>query len=332
MRPSGPAAFRLQLSQSFNGVASFSGPLIASKYFFSGGNESNLTNVQFVYMAVAGLGAALALAFIFTRLPEVSEAELQAEADEAAEALAGSDTDGQLAKPFYKQTRPILGFIAQFAYVGAQVTVGTFFINYAHESAGYTDAAAANLLSYALITFTVFRFIATALLTVFSAPLLLAVAAAVSALLIAIIGSIHGTGGVIALIILYATMSLQYPVIFVISTENLGRHTRAAAALLVMGVAGGAVFPPAQGAIADGHGTRVSMWLSFPAFLYVAAFATWVWIKKGRKVMLQAELAWQAEQLVGHAGVRDVERPAASYEEKGDASKIETSQLEYVRG
>jgi FHS family L-fucose permease-like MFS transporter len=45
------AAFRLQLSQSFNGIASFAGPFIASKYFFSGSNASNLTNVQWVYLA-----------------------------------------------------------------------------------------------------------------------------------------------------------------------------------------------------------------------------------------------------------------------------------------
>jgi len=47
------AAFRLQLSQSFNGIASFAGPFIASKYFFSDGNSSNLTNVQWVYLAVS---------------------------------------------------------------------------------------------------------------------------------------------------------------------------------------------------------------------------------------------------------------------------------------
>jgi FHS family L-fucose permease-like MFS transporter len=52
-KPEG-AAFRLQFSQSFNGIASFAGPFIASKYFFSGGNSNNLTNVQWVYLAVSG--------------------------------------------------------------------------------------------------------------------------------------------------------------------------------------------------------------------------------------------------------------------------------------
>jgi FHS family L-fucose permease-like MFS transporter len=42
------ASIRLQFCQSWNGVASFVGPLIASKFFFSGSNANNLTNVQYV--------------------------------------------------------------------------------------------------------------------------------------------------------------------------------------------------------------------------------------------------------------------------------------------
>lgn len=69
-------------------------------------------------------------------------------------------------KPLYKEWNMICGFIAQFCYVGAQVTIATFFINYAHSNGGYTDAKASQMLSYALITFTVGRFIATAIATV----------------------------------------------------------------------------------------------------------------------------------------------------------------------
>lgn len=67
------ASARLQFCQSFNSVASFIGPLIASKYFFSGENANNLTNVQFVYMAVAIAGVAVAILFAFSKLPEISE-------------------------------------------------------------------------------------------------------------------------------------------------------------------------------------------------------------------------------------------------------------------
>jgi FHS family L-fucose permease-like MFS transporter len=96
--PSG-AAFRLQLSQSFNGIASFAGPFIASKYFFSGDNANNLTNVQWVYLAVALMGAFIAFLFAITKLPETSEAELEEQVQAAAEM---SGTDAATDQPFYK--------------------------------------------------------------------------------------------------------------------------------------------------------------------------------------------------------------------------------------
>ncbi|KAL7411828.1 major facilitator superfamily domain-containing protein [Mrakia frigida] len=323
MRPAATAALRLQFSQAFNGVASFSGPLIASKYFFTEGNNDDLGTVGYVYLAVAGLGATLALFFVLIKLPEVSEEELQAQADEDAEAAGKADS--QLSKPFIKQLRPILGFVAQFMYVGAQVTIGTFFLNYAHESGGYTDSKASQLLSYALIIFTVFRFVATALLTVFSASFLLLVNAVLCALLVALIGSLKGSGGVICLIAIYATMAIQYPVIFVVSTENLGRHTRRAAALLVMGVSGGAVFPPLQGAIADSYNTRVSMWVSFVPFIYVALFSAWIWRQKGMKFTLRAETRVRDELLSHGQVVREPSPVANEKNEKGD----DLDQIEY---
>ena len=58
------AARRLQFCQSWNGVASFIGPLIASHAFFNGANENSLTNVQYVYLAVACAGTAVNILFI----------------------------------------------------------------------------------------------------------------------------------------------------------------------------------------------------------------------------------------------------------------------------
>lgn len=114
MPPAGVANFRLQFSQSFNGVASFTGPLIASKYFFTGENANNLTNVQWVYLAVSGLGVSVATAFFFTKLPEVSEEQLEQE----AEALADTQgADPQTLKPFWKQTRALTGALSQLLYV-----------------------------------------------------------------------------------------------------------------------------------------------------------------------------------------------------------------------
>ena len=100
------ASPRLQFCQSWNGVASFVGPLIASKAFFSGENSNNLTNVQYVYLAVACAGAAVAVVFFFAKLPEVEEQAVRRGSIITEETLeVGVDQYGNVIGdgPLYKQ-------------------------------------------------------------------------------------------------------------------------------------------------------------------------------------------------------------------------------------
>ncbi|GKU06121.1 mfs fhs l-fucose permease [Fusarium langsethiae] len=237
---------RLQFCQSWNGVASFIGPLIASKFFFTGENQNSLTNVQFVYLAVACAGAAVGVLFFFAKLPEISEAVIEDE--------AGHSSEGSI----WKQYNMWAAFVAQFCYVGAQVTVATFFINYAHENGGISTASASNMLSYALITFTVGRFFATGLAVFLRAEFIMVVYSCCAIALTAYCSAGSGAASIGVLIAIFFFEAPMYPTIFALGTANLGRHTRRAAGILVMGVSGGAVFPPIQGAIADAKGTRIS--------------------------------------------------------------------------
>lgn len=277
MPPLEVASLRLQFSQSFNGVASFVGPLIASKYFFSSENSTDLSSVQWVYLAVACMGALIAVAFVCTKLPEVSEEALEA----AVELEEMEDTTPK--RPLWKEIRATTGFVAQFLYVGAQVTIGAFFLNYTHENAGIEDTRGSQLLSYALLLFTVGRFVGVALLSVFTAPVLLFAYACICTVIAILIGTLHGMGGVACIMLIMFFESIMYPTIFVLGTSGLGRNTRAGSALIVMGVSGGAVFPPIQGAIADHFGTRVSFYLVVPCFIYIALWAVFIWNKDGRQ-------------------------------------------------
>ena len=54
---------RLNISQGFQGLGSFAGPLIASTYFFKGENTTTLDTVQWVYLSVAVLGVVLNVLF-----------------------------------------------------------------------------------------------------------------------------------------------------------------------------------------------------------------------------------------------------------------------------
>ncbi|KAF8598555.1 major facilitator superfamily transporter [Ceratobasidium sp. AG-I] len=280
------AAFRLQIAQTFNGVAVLTGPFIASKYFFTGENANNLTTVQWAYLAVAGLGVAAAVVFVFFRLPETSEAELEAEVQAAAK-LAGviSKTN----EPFFKQYRALFGWLAQFLFVGAQSTIISFFINYGAEAVGWPDNKSSKFLSYSLILFTCGRVFGIIVLTFWPVELMVGLWGTFCAILITCAVFVRGTPGMACLMVTFFFEGPLVPCIFVSSTKNLGRHTRRASSLLVSAVAGGAVFPPTQGAIADAHGTRISFAVCIPAFAYTAAFGFFLWYRNGASFRLQDE-------------------------------------------
>ncbi|KJX97642.1 MFS transporter like protein [Zymoseptoria brevis] len=277
------ASARLQFCQSWNGVASFVGPLIASKAFFAEGND-NLTNVQYVYLAVACAGAAVALLFVFASLPEVAEG-----AKRAGSIVGGDSIDGfgelMQDKPLYKEYNMIFGFVAQFCYVGSQVACGTFFINYATDNASFSKTQASQMLSYALITFTVGRFIATALATIFESNFLLVIYSSLAIALTAYVSASGGTSGVAVLIVVFFFMAPMYPCIFTLGTANLGRNTRRGAGILVMGVSGGAVFAPIQGAIADASSTELSYVVPTIGFVVVLAYVGFHWFRHGMHIM-----------------------------------------------
>lgn len=111
------AAFRLNMAQSFNGLATFVGPQIAAHTFFGSKNENSLGAVQYVYLAVACLGIALFALFCFAKLPEITEASIEQEQE--ASGLVDE-------RPLWKRKHTVFGFATQFCYVGAQVSVATF--------------------------------------------------------------------------------------------------------------------------------------------------------------------------------------------------------------
>jgi len=273
------AARRLQFCQAWNGVASFVGPLIASHAFFNGANANNLTNVQYVYLAVAIAGALVNIMFAVTRMPEVPEEVLEAMA-KAEEAESGNGVD----RPIYRQYNMIFGFIAQFCYVGAQVTVATFFINYTNEAGGIAKDRASFLLSMSLLIFTGARFIGTAILTLVSPDFLLMVYACATIALSAACTGVRGSSAIGCIMVLFFFESIMYPIIFVMGTEKLGRHTRRGSGILVMGVGGGAVFPPIQGAVADAASTHISYVVPCVGFCVVFAYALTHWLRNGRHI------------------------------------------------
>ncbi|KAF8918061.1 major facilitator superfamily domain-containing protein [Mucidula mucida] len=270
------AAVRLNFSQAFQGVASFTGPLIASRWFFTGANATKLDTVQWVYLAVAGLGVVLNVMFYFCHLPEITEEAL---AEEIHEVGINNDQES-----FWKQYRCLFGFVAQTTYVGAQVGVASFVVNFlVDQGVGIDHPKASNMFSYCQITFTVGRFVGVVILKYVDPALVLSLYAFCCSLFCLLVAELKGWGGVGCLYALFFFESICYPCIFTLATKNLGRHTKKGSGLIVMGVGGGAWYPPAQGGLADRAYTRRSYLVPLSGYLMMLIYAVGLVIDQATK-------------------------------------------------
>ncbi|VDC01671.1 unnamed protein product [Peniophora sp. CBMAI 1063] len=261
------AAMRLNFSQAFQGLASFAGPLIASKYFFRGANATSLDTVQWVYLAVAGLGLILNILFFFCYLPEITEEALEHELEE-------NGVTPKAEESFWKQYRCVFGFVAQTAYVGAQVGVASLAVNYLSEQGvGISQSTASLMYSFCQLDFTVGRFVGVVLLKWIDPALLLSFYGIMCCVWSICVAVVPGWGGVGTLYLLFFFESICYPTIFTLATKNLGVHTKRGSGLIVMGVGGGAWYPPAQASVADGISTARSYLVPLAGYAAMSIYA-----------------------------------------------------------
>lgn len=246
---------RLNLSQSFNGLGSFVGPLIGGALFFAGDDRHG--SVQATYVVIAAVVMLIAVLIARTPMPDIREkaVSLQAVID----------------KPLGAQRHLHFAVVAQFFYVAAQVGIGAFFINYVTEHAhGISSGNAAYLLSVGMLCFLGGRFLGTALMSrIAPATLLWAYAAINVALCLLVVAGI-GMVSVIALIATFFFMSIQFPTIFALGVKNLGVHTKRGASFIIMAIVGGAIVPPLMGLLADRSSTAVSYLIPALCFAVVA--------------------------------------------------------------
>ena len=244
---------RLNLAQSFNGMGQFLGPLIGGALFFD--TEAH-ASVQMTYVTIGSLALIVAALVLLTRLPDVREQER----------LAGP----QQPTPLLQQRHFVFAVLAQFCYVGAQVGIGAFFINFATEHGGMTSQRAAYLLSVGLFCFLAGRFVGTALMGLIAPARLLGAYAIASVALTAVVVVGLPTLSVFALIALFFFMSIMFPTIFALGIRNLGAETRRGASILIMSIVGGALAPYVMGRIADHARTALAFLLPAACFAIVA--------------------------------------------------------------
>jgi len=272
--------FRLNLSQSFNGVGAFIGPIIGGALFF-GNNETesgNLDSVKSVYIIIAVVVLFVAFLFYRTSMPEVKEEELVVDAGK------------HKGKSLFEHSHFVWAIAAQFFYVAAQVGIAALFINYCTEkNLGITNEKASYYLSASLILFTIGRFTGTAIMKILPPPTLLGLYAFINIILCAVVVWVPGMISIYALMAIFFFESIMFPTIFALGVKNLGDYTKRGASFIIMSIVGGALMPYFMGWMADEYSTAYSYIIPMFCFVVVVLFA---W--KGYQVKSSPEILAKA--------------------------------------
>jgi MFS transporter, FHS family, L-fucose permease len=279
--PAASAPARLTLAQAFNSLGTTIGPLIGAKLMLEHGDapppdvagltpealsalrRAGAAAVQTPFLGIAGLLVLLLFVFFIKRDMLPRSATLTLEALRAAGAVR-----------LLANARLMFGVVAIFAYVGAEVSIGSVLTGYLMQpdTLGATAMRAGQLISLYWGGAMVGRFIGAYALKLARPGIVLAGCALAAALLATLSGLASGTLAAGAILAVGLCNSIMFPTIFALSIEGLGDAAPRGSALLCMAIVGGAVVPLLTGAVADAAGLSVAFSVPIACYAWVAFF------------------------------------------------------------
>jgi FHS family L-fucose permease-like MFS transporter len=271
------ASQRLNLAQGFNGLGALVAPIVGGLFIFSGVEHSvqdigrmpaaqleayrasEAAMVQLPYIGLALFVTVLAVALARVRLPVIPRGET-----EITGTLASVLKDRQLSA----------AVVTQFFYVGAQVGIWSYFVDFVkHLMPETPERTAAYFLSGSLLLFMAGRFIGTALMHRIRPTRLLGLFAVVNIALIMLAIMLPGRSAVAVLGLTSFFMSIMFPTIFALGIRDLGEGTALGSSLIIMAIIGGAIFPPLMGLVSERLDLQAALVLPLLCFAVVGIFA-----------------------------------------------------------
>jgi len=292
------ASSRLNLSQAFNSLGTTIAPVVGALFLLSDSvktsEEINLLNstdkasyyaaeaatVQTPFLFIAAFIGILALIFSFIKLPKVMEE---------------SPKGGYLA--LLKNKMMMLGALGIFVYVGAEVAIGSFLVNYFDDmnlaviiaenqtmmniantiastfNKTFSNSDPKSLLGIFIIFYwggaMIGRFIGAYLTKIMSPGRVLSIFALLAIVLIAISINTVGLVSMWSILAVGLVNSIMFPTIFTLTLEGLGDLKAQASGLLCMAIVGGAIIPFAFGSLIDGFGFKTAFMLTMICYGYI---------------------------------------------------------------
>jgi FHS family L-fucose permease-like MFS transporter len=276
--PPKTASSRLNLTQAFNSFGTFIAPYVGSALILGtvaapmaveklralpaaeaqAYRVSQAASVKTPYIGFAIALFVLAGIIAMFKLPKIQSVEAH----------------GQVHGSIWGYRHLVLGAVGIFVYVGAEVSIGSFLINYLNtpEIGGLSLETAGKMLIYYWGGAMVGRFVGSALLQKISAGKLLAFNAFMATVLLLVTMATNGSVAMWSILLIGLFNSIMFPTIFTLAIDGLGPLTGDGSGLLVAAIVGGAIVPLLQGVIADRIGIHHAFFLPAICYLYIVYY------------------------------------------------------------
>lgn len=273
------ASSRLDLTQAFNSLGTTVAPKLGGLLILSAAplameklreltpqalhayRVQEASSVKLPYTVIAVALVLLAILIGISKLPKIETAAYR-----PGEKVVDS---------IWKHPNVLFGALGIFAYVGAEVSIGSFLVNYfgLPNIAAMSAKTAAGYVSFYWGGAMAGRFLGAPLLRRFKAGTLLAGCAIAAALLVAASMLAGGHAAMWTILAVGFFNSIMFPTIFSLGVAELGPLTGNGSGLLTMAIVGGAILPVIQGTIADQVGLHHAFVLPVICYLYILYFA-----------------------------------------------------------
>ncbi len=276
--PPETASSRLNLTQAFNSLGTTIGPYLGGLFILNAHASSSAamakmsadalqaykvqeaSSVKLPYTVIGIALIVFAVLIGWFKLPAMPEAERHGH-------VPGMS--------IWKYTHLVLGMVGIFVYVGAEVSIGSFLINYLSQPniGNMSEVVAAKYVAYYWGGAMVGRFIGSALLQKIKTGTLLGIFGLIAALLVCTTMLTAGTIAMWSVISVGFFNSIMFPSIYTLGIAKLGPLTGDGSGLMIMAIVGGAILPVVQGAIADRIGIHHAFILPVICYLYIVYYA-----------------------------------------------------------
>ena len=218
------------------------------------------------YIIIAAILIALAIFIYFSSLPEV-----KAEGENVVENKA-SQHDG---KSIFSFPYLWMGFITLFLYIGVEVMAGDIIQIYG-KSIGISLDIAKHFTTYTMIGMLIGYLIGIVTIPKYISQTTALKGSAILGVIFTLLAIFtSGYTSVLFIALLGLANALVWPAIWPLAIHGLGRFTKTGSALLIVGIAGGAVLPKIWASLGEHVGFQQAFWIMVPCYLFILYFATY---------------------------------------------------------